>query len=407
MRNKLMQAAGVFAVSSFVLVGVVAWFQVGQRLEITIQPAQEPRGAAPDPLALLHDDLDALRTELATLRSGLERGLGGLANQLDDAAAERHQAAQRKLASMATRLDALETRLGRPQPKPELIARLDRLDRRLDGLARIEGRVAQLSAASPWAARAPAPDTPTRPAPVVPEAPATRPRDPEPATPEPADPEPAASQPAVSPRAATPVDPEPTPAARPRRRFLSFALPGDRFAFDKPQRFELIPSLSRVGFDAKSTLHDFSGVTSKVSGALRTNLAHPDAGCSGQVDVVAATLVTGVEGRDRAMRDHHLEVKRHPRLRFLIQSFAQPKVDARAMTLSGVVVGQLTIHGVTRQIRMPVKAAVDRSRRLLVEGQVPIKLSDFKIEIPSQAGVIGMEDQLSIWIALRARRVAR
>src|SRR6185436_10140595 len=56
-------------------------------------------------------------------------------------------------------------------------------------------------------------------------------------------------------------------------------------AFHKTMRLEIVPSLSRVGFDAKSTLHDFSGTTSKVAGELTTCLARPEQSCRGEIRV--------------------------------------------------------------------------------------------------------------------------
>jgi polyisoprenoid-binding protein YceI len=75
------------------------------------------------------------------------------------------------------------------------------------------------------------------------------------------------------------------------------------------------------------------------------------------------------------------------------------------MTVSGRVSGQMTIHGQSRQIEMPVKLHVDDSRRLVIEGETPLKMSDYGVEVPSKLGVISVDDQVKIWIALRARVV--
>ena len=205
---------------------------------------------------------------------------------------------------------------------------------------------------------------------------------------------------AAAPQAMTP-EPAPAPAA-PKKSFLAFQLPSQSFAFDQRQSFTVLPQLSRVGFDAKSTLHDFSGVTSAIEGELEVCLARPAEGCRGRIKARAATLDTGLAERDVDMRDV-LAVETHPDIVFDWSAFAAERVDAAAETVSGMAIGKLTLHGTTREVSMPVKVAVDASKRVSIEGECRLKLSDYGIQAPSQLGLISMEDELTIWIALRAR----
>ena len=46
---------------------------------------------------------------------------------------------------------------------------------------------------------------------------------------------------------------------------------------------------------------------------------------------------------------------------------------------------------------------VDEARRVVVEGEAPLRLTDYGVPVPSKLGLIGMEDEVKIWIALRAR----
>jgi polyisoprenoid-binding protein YceI len=200
-----------------------------------------------------------------------------------------------------------------------------------------------------------------------------------------------------------PAPAAPPPAPR-KKGFLRFELPSDAFAFDRRQRLALLPSLSRVGFDAKSTLHDFSGATSKVEGELTVNLAAPVRDVAGLVVVDAAALSTDLEARDEKMREH-LATASHPQLSFEWTAFRAESIDAERQLVRGAAKGTLSIRGVAREVEMPVAVSVDASKRVVIEGALPIKLSDFAIPIPSQLGVIGMEDPLTIWIALRARAI--
>jgi polyisoprenoid-binding protein YceI len=159
-----------------------------------------------------------------------------------------------------------------------------------------------------------------------------------------------------------------------------------------------------VGFDAKSTLHDFTGATSKVAGALTANLADPAGGWRGTVTCAVASLITGVDGRDTAMREN-LDAANHPEIRFEIKRFAPAEhgIDAAAMTVRGEIRGTMTIRGVSRELRMPVAVRVDDSKRLFVEGHVPLRLDDYDVPVPNQLGLVKMDPEVNVWIALRAR----
>jgi hypothetical protein len=52
---------------------------------------------------------------------------------------------------------------------------------------------------------------------------------------------------------------------------------------------------------------------------------------------------------------------------------------------------------------MPVHIRVDPQQRVVIEGQLPLRLSDYEVPVPNQVGLISMEDEVKVWIALRAR----
>jgi polyisoprenoid-binding protein YceI len=187
---------------------------------------------------------------------------------------------------------------------------------------------------------------------------------------------------------------------------LGFKLPSRAFQFDQTQSFEVIPELSRVGFDAKSTLHDFTGVTTKVHGAFTTKLSDPAASFAGAIVCEAAGLDSGVEGRDEAMLEH-LDAKVHPEIRFTVQTFTPDNngVDAAKMTVKGTVTGLMLIRGVEKPLSMPVVLTVEPSRRVMIEGQAKVHLPDFAVPVPDKV-VIKMQPDVTVWIALRARVAA-
>lgn len=343
MTNKLLQWVGGLTV--LVLVGGAgfALLVVKDRVRIVVQA--DAVTAGPEPIALLRDDVAVLARDAAELRSALGANLERLGAALEERAAARHedvQAVRRELAAVREQLAAQAA-----------------------GLARTERWLAERAQPAEVAS-----------API---------REPEPAP--------------VTPPAAEPAAAPPKPTG-----FLSFSLPATTFAFDREQQYELVPALCRVGFDAKSTLHDFTGVTSQVTGRFTADFDDPAGNWRGEVVCEAGTLVTGVDGRDENMREH-LATGEHPQIRFEIQRFvpAAGGVDVAQQTARGEVIGRMHIRGVARELRLPVEVAVDASRRVVVTGQTPLRLSDYGVPVPSQLGVINMQDEVRVWIALRAR----
>jgi polyisoprenoid-binding protein YceI len=177
---------------------------------------------------------------------------------------------------------------------------------------------------------------------------------------------------------------------------------GPALDLDELQRFEVISSSSRVGFDAESTLHDFSGATSDVSGWVEARLSDPAAGGRGRVVVRAATLRTGIDRRDAEMRER-LDVERHPELRFDWTGFELEHLERATATLRGHALGTLTIRGVGRAVRVPVQVEVDPERQLRLTAELALKMSDFGVD-PPRLLFVRVKDEVKVRVSLRLRR---
>lgn len=363
MNNKWLSRLGWLAILAFVVAAFGALAVVSRRVTVTIANEETAARRGPDPLDLVSADIAAARDELRALGEWIQQQADARDAAID-AAAERHRAAQQ--AELA-----------------ELRGAIDRLEDRVRELAQVSPREHALTGgASQLAAREPTTTEPESSTPPLVNAPA--------------------AVPAV-PRAGS--DPAPVPnAGTTNKGFLSFKSAGQGFAFDALQRFALAPSLSRVGFDARSTLHDFSGACSSVSGEFQVDLARPSIGCSGSVRASAAALDTGLAERDAEMRKV-LGVAEFAEIRFDWKSFDAVEVDAQAMKVTGTAHGTLSIHGISRAVSVPVRVAVDASRRVGIEGELHVKLSDYGIEPPQKLGVISVDDDVVVWLALRARLV--
>lgn len=373
MNRRFLQVLGLVSLVVLVLGSGAALLTVKQRLNVTLAEAEDGALRGPDPLALVAADVGALRADVTALADGLGGQLQALYDGLEEASSQRDAAMAADLATLRAELDALRTALAAPS------GATDRLEA---ALARVELALAGAGAASPAElARAEPRDLASRPEPAT-DASGIE----------------TAAAPAPASEAVSPQAPAP-PAGK---RFLAFELPSQSFAFDRAQRLVVIPSLSRVGFDARSTLHDFTGTTSAVEGELDACLARPAEGCRGRLSVQASGLDTQSEGRDEAMREH-LDVERHPTIEFEWTAFEAQAVDAGAQTLRGTARGRMRVRGEARDFAMPVRVAVDASRRVTVEGEATLDLRDFGVPVPNKLGMISMESEVRVWIALRLR----
>ena len=188
--------------------------------------------------------------------------------------------------------------------------------------------------------------------------------------------------------------------------FLAFHLPADDFRFDERRRWSLVSGRSRAGFDAESTLHDFTGTTTDVTGALECDLSRPELDPVGTIRVEVARLATGEEGRDEEMLEI-LRADRHPAIVFELERFEPTRIDATEEVVEGTAFGGMTLRGVSRPLAMAVTLSIDESRRLALEGEARLAMSDYGIEVPSRLGLLSVEDEVVVWLAARARLEAR
>lgn len=371
MNEKWLPRIGRLAIAAFILGSFGALFVVSRRVHVTIADETANVRRGPDPLALVAADVAASREELSELGARLEEQLQSSHVAAVTAAEQRELTLRADLARLASELARLDARVA---ALPPASAR---------EVAAAEHSSGEEAAAPPALAAGSVVSTGASPAADL--SPSTSPVEPA----EQSAPAPAGGATQVAPR---------------EKRFLSFKSAGPGFSFDALQRFALVPSLSRVGFDAKSTLHDFSGACTNVEGEIQVALARPAAGCSGFVRASAAALETGLAERDEEMRKV-LGVAEFAEIRFDWKTFEPGEVDAAAMRVTGTAHGDLTIHGKTRAVALPVRVAVDASRRLGIEGELHVKMSDFGVAPPSKLGVISVDDDIVVWIALRARLV--
>jgi hypothetical protein len=92
-------------------------------------------------------------------------------------------------------------------------------------------------------------------------------------------------------------------------------------------------------------------------------------GVRGRISVIADSLFTGLEMRDKYERRAVFETARYPEITFQIDSL----IDVQhGDTIKATAVGALTVHGGTIAVRAPVRAWQDQSGGFRVRAQIGV-----------------------------------
>jgi polyisoprenoid-binding protein YceI len=166
-------------------------------------------------------------------------------------------------------------------------------------------------------------------------------------------------------------------------------------------QFHIVPSESRVWFDADAPLHSFRGQTQDLSGAFTLQQTSPPQISEAKVVINAASLKTGNSDRDADMRRDFLEVARFPTIDLHVGSVQAAESAASGASWDVVLHAQLTVHGTTRRVQVP--ATVDlAAERVRAQGQVHLDMRDFSIRVP-RVLLIPMKSQVLVGFDVIAR----
>ena len=166
-------------------------------------------------------------------------------------------------------------------------------------------------------------------------------------------------------------------------------------------QFHIVPSESRVWFDADAPLHSFCGQTQDLSGAFTLQQTSPPQISEAKVVIDAASLKTGNSERDADMRRDFLEVARFPTIDFRVEAVQAAPFAGGEASWDVVLHAQLTVHGVTRSVQVP--ASVDLTAgRVTARGQIHLDMRDFNIRVP-RVLLIPMKSQVLVGFDVVAR----
>ena len=162
------------------------------------------------------------------------------------------------------------------------------------------------------------------------------------------------------------------------------------------------PSGSTIGFSVHQFLGTTQGKFTKFNGKVDVNREHPEnSSVTAQIDV--RSIDTQIKKRDDHLRSaEFFNVEKYPQITFKSRSVKQTGPQ------SGDVLGDLTMHGVTKPITLHVKLLTplnDTSRTRWAVTVDPITRRDFNLMFaPGTETVSGISQTVPINIEIEAKR---
>jgi polyisoprenoid-binding protein YceI len=142
---------------------------------------------------------------------------------------------------------------------------------------------------------------------------------------------------------------------------------------------------------------DAVGRTSGVSGGLTVEgSAGAYVLAAGTIEVDMTTLQSDESRRDNQLRRRGIETDTYPTSIFVLAGPVALPAEFGSADVDVTLPGQLTLHGVTRDVEIAAQARLQDDGTVVVAGSLPILFSDYDIEAPNVAGLIAVEDDGSM-----------
>ena len=154
-----------------------------------------------------------------------------------------------------------------------------------------------------------------------------------------------------------------------------------------------------ASFHAEDTYDAFDGKTSDVAGAIVADAANPSA-ASVQVTINVDALDTGVGLRNKEMRERYLETNKFGTATFKSASVTGPASIAPNQPADISVAGDMTLHGVTKRMTIPVRVVLIPDGRIHATTTFKIHMPDFGIRVPHNILVTVNDEvpvRLDVW----------
>ena len=162
------------------------------------------------------------------------------------------------------------------------------------------------------------------------------------------------------------------------------------------ETFKIDPAQSKISFSVRHMLGSAKGKFAKFSGTIEVDRQNP-AQSAATVKIVAASIDTGIAKRDEHLRGELFNVANYPEITFKSRRVKQTGAS------SGEIVGDLTMHGVTREITLTVQMLSSDGRRWKVT-TAPLRRSQFGLVFSKSAETVSMiSDEVAVDIEIEAK----
>ena len=158
--------------------------------------------------------------------------------------------------------------------------------------------------------------------------------------------------------------------------------------------FRIVPDRSRVSIVASSSLHPIKGEARGLEGTIETETS----GLRGRIELPVASLRSGNPLYDVEMH-RRVDARRYPTIVGEVVSSTQLS-DSRWR-----LVGDLTFHGVTRQVEGEVLVQTPDPGTVVIEGEHVFDVRDFGVR-PPRIGLLRVHPEVSVTISVEAERTA-
>ncbi len=148
-------------------------------------------------------------------------------------------------------------------------------------------------------------------------------------------------------------------------------------------RFKLLPQESQILTQVPNPFGIVNGEFAVREGEAKGDARDLQSTGRVRVTVDAASYNSNIGLRDEDIQENYLEVKEFPVIVFTstrVEKIKKPRSPEKAWEFT--IMGVLKLHGVKRELRVPVKLT-QQGKRIIVEGRTKILFEDFNIAIPS------------------------
>jgi len=176
--------------------------------------------------------------------------------------------------------------------------------------------------------------------------------------------------------------------------FDSFAVANETYKFDQAR--------STIGFSVHQFLGATRGKFTKFDGKIDIDREHPE-NSSVTARIEVKSINTGIDKRDNHLRSaEFFNVEKHPEITFKSRSVKQTGAQA------GEIVGDLTMHGVTKPITLHVKLLTspnDAKRTRWSVTTEPLNRREFNLMFAQAAEAMsGISQSVAVNIEIEATR---